>query len=418
MPESIIQMTPEQLDKALADTAAKAAAQAAETATKAAAEETEKLRQEIAKKHVPEMFRPQEKTNIKMTDENPHKFGTVIAAIGKSNLEQRNILDVFKDLGKEPSMYFNPDKVKTTGQNTGVFEEGGALVEEMYATEFIPLFKAASIFRKAGITIVPMVNGNMTYMKGTTASTAYWRGEEQKITKSKMQWKQERLSSKFLDAMVVVSDQLLRYASVDVAAWIEQDLIEQLTLAEDYAILYGTGTAFTPLGLFNYIVSANKNGSTGSTAATYKTDLHKCKKLLAAANVNPLKPIYVMHPTNKAHLEVQVDSNSNPMDYAKTLTENGKLFGAPVYETTQAYDTAYNTAYNIFYIDLSKIFIAQAMNMNVEFTKGGAYYDSTSATYIPGQVTGQSTFKCSIEEDIGIKYNNAHAIITGTTWGT
>ena len=403
---TVIQMTPTELD-ALVE---KATAKAAE---KAAADLAEKNRQEMAQRTVPETIKTvtTEPLRIKVADAS-HRLGTLVAGYGKARLEGTDIESAFKSMGLEPSQYFNPERVKN--QSAGSFEYGGALINEAYDTEFLPLLKAKTVFRNAGIQVKPMLEGQLIFREGTDSSTAYWRGEAQKRTKSEVKFGQKRLTAKFLDAMVVASDQSLRYATVDLAQSIEDDMMTQLALKEDWTILYGTGTEHTPKGLFYAALAANKNAISGSTAATRKTDLVKCRKLLAAANVDETKRIWVMHPTNRIDLETQVDSNTNPMDYSRTLSESGKLFGAPVYDTTQAYSSS---AYNTFYIELSKIFIAQSMGVSLKFNPGGQYIDSNGDLQ-SGQVTGESTFTCSLEEDIGIKYTSAFSIITGTTWGT
>jgi len=414
--DKIIQMTSEELEKHVSEVATKAAAEAA---AKAAADTAEKVRQEFAQTQIPETMKSvsTEPLRIRIAD-SEHRLGTIIAAYGKSQMDRVHILDTFKAIGKEPSMYFNPDRVKN--QLAGTFEDGGALIDEIYADEFIPLLKAKAVFRQAGISIKPMVNGQMTFRTGTQDSTAYWRGEAQKRTKSNKKYGQKRLITKYLDGVVVASDQSLRFATVDIAGDIERDLISKLALKEDWTIMYGLGTEYTPLGLFNAVAAANKNAMTCSgsapTAAERKTDLVKCRKLLAAANVPEGRRIWVMHPTNRIDLETQVDANSNPMDYARALSETGKIQGAMVWDTTQAYNTDTST-YNTFYIDLDMVFIAQTMGISLKFAEGGAYIDGDGNTVV-GQTTGESTFTCSLEEDIGIKYDSALAVITGTTWGS
>lgn len=380
-----------------------------QTAIKAA----EAARLEVAKNTVPPVIGKaiSDTTSIKVDTSNDHALGVVISAFGKSCLEHKPIVDVMKEIGKEPGMYFNPDRVKN--QTAGQFDDGGALINEIYSTEFIPKLRAKSVFRNAGIPVVPMVNGQLTYREGLSNGTATWRGEAQKKTKTGITFGQKRLSSKYLDAVIVASDQSLRYATVNLAQQIENDLMTTLALQEDQMLLYGTGTSFTPLGIFNAVASANSFAMTGGdTSALRRTDLIKCPKLLAAANVNVVKPIWIMHPTNKWDLANRVDANSNLMDYSRTMSDSNILFGAPVFDTTQAY---YSSAYNTFYIDLDKIFIAQAMGISLKFIEGGSYWDGTS--YVSGQVTGESTFTASLEEDFGFKYTSAMAVITGTTWG-
>ena len=268
---------------------------------------------------------------------------------------------------------------------------------------------------KAGTPVIDIPNGNLTYAKVTGGTTAYWRGEGANKTASTPTFGQVKLNAKNLVGQVAVSDQLLRYGSINADALVQQRLLTDVALKEDLTLLYeGTGTAYTPKSLWNWTPSGNQNSQTGTGSANVQTDIFKMKRQLLAANIKMEKPAWFMTPSVRNYIESMVDSNSNLMFWASELITKGTLLGIPVYTTTQLLASGGASSYMIL-ADLAHAIIGQGMNITLKFIEGGNYYDGSNT--VIGQVTGESVFTCELEEDFTLAHTAAVSRLTSVTWG-
>jgi hypothetical protein len=179
---------------------------------------------------------------------------------------------------------------------------------------------------------------------------------------------------------------------------------------EDNTYFNGIGTQNTPKGLSKWVADANKFTMTGgATAVTRKTDLLKLFKAPAKANVSKIKPIIVMSDTTYWGLADQTDANSNTMDYAKTLLEQQRLYGVPVFTTNAI-------SQQIFYVDLAYCLIGMGMDLKMTFIENGSYM-AADGTIVNGQVTGESVYEIEMDHDFIVKQPLAVSLLSGVTWG-
>jgi len=383
----------------------------------------EKHKAEDGKKKVPEPLREgfrsdAIKVNIVKPQEN--RLGMLLRALGKSEIEKKTIATVFTEWGKEVRNYLPEDIEKQIkakkSLNMSLLASGGAMVFEDYASDFIDLLTAKSVLRKAGVPVIDMPNGNITFTKVTGGTTAYWRGETENKRASTPTYGQVKLDTKILVGQVAVSDQLLRYGSLNVDAMVQNRLLEDVALKEDITLLLeGTGTVNTPKSLYNWTPSGNRNTMTASpTSAKVQSDLYKMKRQLLAANIPMVKPTWFMTPSARNYIEAQVDSNSNLMFWAAELINKGTLLGIPVETTTQLIDSGGTTS-NIILADLNATILGQGMSLTIKFKEGGNYYNGTETKI--GDVTGESVYTCELEEDFAVAHAEAITRLTGVTWG-
>lgn len=130
---------------------------------------------------------------------------------------------------------------------------GGTLVAPPVQGELIELVRPRECLMAAGATSVPLPpNGRMVFPRQSSPTSAYWVGENTAITESNPGTGQIALQAKKLAVLVTVPNELLLYASVAADAMIRTDTAKTISLAVDYAGLYGTGGAAQPQGLVNY----------------------------------------------------------------------------------------------------------------------------------------------------------------------
>ena len=127
---------------------------------------------------------------------------------------------------------------------------GGFLVPEVYAAELIPLLRAKAIVLKLGATVLPMDNGNLNIPRMTSGTSAHYVGELRPGKTSTPKVGNLRMSSKKLMTTVSISNDLIRSNTFAADAMILNEITKEQALAMDAAALMGTGTEFSPLGVF------------------------------------------------------------------------------------------------------------------------------------------------------------------------
>ncbi len=126
---------------------------------------------------------------------------------------------------------------------------GGTLVAPAEQGEIIPLMRNQSAVDRAGARMVPLPpQGKWIAPRVASASTGYWVGENTAITQSNPTTGQVEMMAKKLGVLILVPNELFKYASVAADAMLREDMAKTLALGYDYACLYGTSGA-QPKGL-------------------------------------------------------------------------------------------------------------------------------------------------------------------------
>lgn len=128
---------------------------------------------------------------------------------------------------------------------------GGFLVPETYSAEIIPLLRAQSVVRKLGATVVPMDSGNLTIPKMAGGTSSQYVGEMRPTKASETSLSTIKMSAKKLMTKCIISNDLIRSASIQADQMVLDDALEAMALRADEAALMGKGTDFEPKGLLN-----------------------------------------------------------------------------------------------------------------------------------------------------------------------
>ena len=143
---------------------------------------------------------------------------------------------------------------------------GGVMLGSITQGEMIDLIRAREIMTRAGareITLPP--NGRIQFPRHTGASTAYWVGEKQSITESEPTTGDLSLIAKKLAALVKLPNELLRFTTPSIEAFIRGDMAKSIALKADQSALEGAGSTLRPGGLLD---TTGVLSHTASTVAT------------------------------------------------------------------------------------------------------------------------------------------------------
>lgn len=170
------------------------------------------------------------------------------------------------------------DVVNARAKDLMATGNGGNLIVESFANDFLDLLWNNTILDKVGVRFMPTSTGNLVIPKILSGVAAGYVGEGGTIETSTMTFGRIKLSVKKLMALVPISNDLLRYSSVNVDAILRDNLLKQLAQVADKAVLYGKGGDYEPRGIVN-TEKIVKEDAVQTTVATRAMALQMIQKL-------------------------------------------------------------------------------------------------------------------------------------------
>jgi HK97 family phage major capsid protein/HK97 family phage prohead protease len=201
---------------------------------------------------------------------------------------------------------------------------GGYSVFSEYAG-FIDLLRKKALLGRLGATVLPGLQGNVTFPRQITAGTAYWMGEISgaDVTESNVTLDQVALSPKTLMARQSYSNQLLAQSSINIDALVRDDLAKILGLELDRAGFHGTGAANQPTGIYGM---SGINSKAFGGAISYDTALDMVTEIAADdADIGDIAFAMTPEAVNKAAQTQRFSSTDTPL-YTGTFAA-GQLIG-------------------------------------------------------------------------------------------
>lgn len=192
--------------------------------------------------------------------ENAKRFAAIAGAVLTAEKEindgvtaatnkQARVLEIIKERYENK----NPEFVAEVTRNKDLMAtgNGGLTIKEEYAAGFLNELREATVMGRLGVKFTPSSSGNLTYNKIVSGVAAGYVSELGTIPTSTIKFGRIRLSVKKLMALVPVSNDLIRYSSLNIQALINSELINEMAAAQDTAFFYGAGGEWEPRGLAN-----------------------------------------------------------------------------------------------------------------------------------------------------------------------
>ena len=223
-----------------------------------------------------------------------------------------------------------PNEVLRRDLTAGLPSGGGNLVaDDLLAGSFIDLLRNRLALANAGVTMLTGLQGNVSIPRQSSASTAYWVGENVAPTESQQAIDQVNMTPKTVGAYVDYSRRLLLQSSVDVEGMVRNDLTRVIALELDRAGIYGTGSSNQPLGL------SNTTGIGSQTITTYGTfdEYIGMETDVATANADAGSLRYIINAAARGALKSTAKSASAVA--AGFVFENGEINGYPAIVSNQ-----------------------------------------------------------------------------------
>lgn len=292
---------------------------------------------------------------------------------------------------------------------------GGLFVPDEWSTEVIELLRPVTVFRRMNPIIIPMDHGNMTISGLAGGATSYYIGESQNMTKSQQQTRAVRLSWKKLATLVPISNDLLRFSSPSVDAIVRDDLISSMAEREDITFLRGAGTEYTPKGILNWSLAANKFNANGTVNLVNVTvDLATAILKLKQSNVRFLRPGWIFSPRTEMHLRTVRDGNGNLV--FKSEMDGGRLFGFPFGVTTQIPENlgGGTDESEVYFLDFADVVIGESKRISIDVSSEAAYFDNTQV--VSAFSKDETVMRTIAEHDLAMRHKESIAIIQAVKW--
>lgn len=336
-------------------------------------------------------------------------FTRITMSLAACNMDQRAAADHAERLwGTETGQI-----VANQEQSTNV--KGGFLINTAYSSDFIDILRPRVVVRSLGARSIPMPEGNLTMRKKTQGTAAGYVGERVPAPTTDVRVGQMTMSAKTLRALVPITNQLIRRASMGVVQMVRDDLLEGVAVKEDAIFIRNVGDATTPSGIASLMAVGNKITMTANpTLVTVTNDLTKLRLKVINANVPMISCGWIMSPRTKLFLEGLRDGNGN---IAFPSVAEGKLYGYPIGMTTSIPDNlgAGGNESEIYFGDFSQLLIGDTEAVTIASSDTAAYDDA--GTIRSAFSNDETVVRLIAEHDTGTRYDVAFALLSGVTWG-
>ena len=222
-----------------------------------------------------------------------------------------------------------PNEVLRRDLNVGTATAGGNLVPtELLAGSFIDILRKRMAVMATNPTMLTGLSGNVSILRMTSTSTAYFVGESGAPTESQQAFDQVNMTPKTIGAFVDYSRRLLLQSSIDVEAMIRDDIAKVIATKLDNAAIYGSGSSNEPLGIKDTTGVGTQTITTFGTFAEYigmETDV-------AAANADVANMYYLINASARGALKSTEKTSTSTANF---VFENNEINGYPAIVSNQ-----------------------------------------------------------------------------------
>ncbi|MGH8519871.1 MAG: phage major capsid protein, partial [Gammaproteobacteria bacterium] len=187
-----------------------------------------------------------------------------------ADLERQVSQAVADKLGRDARGFFVPNEVLKRDLTVGTATAGGHTVAtNLLAASFIDLLRNKMVVIRAGAQLLSGLVGNIAIPRQTGGASAFWVAESAAPTESQQAFDQVTMVPRTVGAFSDISRKLLLQSSMDIEAFVRNDLATILALEIDRVCLHGSGTAPEPRGVFNQTGIGDVAGGTNGLIPTW-----------------------------------------------------------------------------------------------------------------------------------------------------
>ena len=323
--------------------------------------------------------------------------------------------------------------------NTSSTGGGNVLIPSVLSETLIERLIPQSVIRAMNPVVLPMPNGNLTLPRIASGATASYGALDSAASVGTPGFDNIKLSAKKLTCLAPISNDLIRLAGIspNVTAVILDDIGSTLAYTQDAAMIRGSGTNNTILGIANAIAAANLLSASNISALTdggliaqaIRQDLTKLVARVRAANVPVSKATSYFVMSAASHQYLCGLTNNLGLPVFPSLELEGTLLGYNVAVTNNIPDTiatatgSTNTPLanaaglsEVYFVDARQMVIGDTLNLSVAMSQDGTWVDPVSGTMqsmFQQDVTG---IRVIAEHDFALRHPLGASVLVGVQW--
>lgn len=221
--------------------------------------------------------------------------------------------ELIKRTGKKPQGIYVPWGVLATRAFDTTAGVGAKQTTVVYGS-FIELLRARTLTATLGAQILSGLVGELSIPKQTAGATAQWIAEAGSATASAAVIGQVPLAPKTVSAYTDITRKMMLQTSLDVEAFVRDDLVKTLAIALDAAAFNGTGASNQPLGLLqNSDIGTISLGTDGAALAF--ANLVAMETAVAAANADLGSLAYATNAKVRGKLKTTLENATSGAGY-------------------------------------------------------------------------------------------------------
>lgn len=277
---------------------------------------------------------------------------------------------------------------------------GGIIVPENYGQEIIELLRPYSVLARCQPRRIPL-RGKLHVPQKKAGTQSFWgdaRGRNRQA--SRVELGMVTLDEKALTTVVAFPRRLAELSSIDVMAFLRDEILEEQGVSLDQAWIKGEGTSFQPLGFLKLPETGINAPNWVDVNAALAFDLPiKIRKAALNANSTFLRPHWVMsHDLEALLMAVTVNAGTNPFWFTQ-MTERGTILGYPVAATSHVpVDGTSNNPTTLSLMDMAQyLYGREGEGFEIADTDSGGYYDENgdvALTFPNGEVAVRVVQRC------------------------
>lgn len=245
--------------------------------------------------------------------------------------------EIAKKSGKETAGLFMPTNLRfyagrsadySVGTSAGLSANSGGsnlVATQLLAGSFIEMLRNKARVLSLGAQMLSGLVGNVDIPRQKSAGATYWIGEGGSLPQAGAQFDKISLSPKHIGAISVITRNMLQQSTPDIEMMVRADMLATIALGVDSAVLYGSGSAFQPLGVANQGgIGSIVGGANGSVLTL--DDLIDLETFVMSSNADENSLAYL---TNAKAVGTLKKLKSTTGQYLWTNSPQGQRSGTP-----------------------------------------------------------------------------------------
>jgi HK97 family phage major capsid protein/HK97 family phage prohead protease len=314
---------------------------------------------------------------VKMPDLPPGiRFARVVKSIGIAKGNIVGAVQVAEAMWPDDKPIANILKAAIAAGSTTNQPWAGALVsaEGAVFAELLEFLRPQTILGKFGTGGIPdlrRIPFRVPIGTQTSGGAGYWVGEGMAKPLTAFDFTRVTLEPLKVANIVVVTEELLRYAAIPAETMLRDQIVEALRARLDTDFIDPTKTAVpgtSPASITNGVTTVT---SAGASADAVRADVAAVMQAFINANNPPTSGVWVMDATTALRLSMMTGPLGEPQDFSRNLTMNGGTFaGMPVIVSEYVGEFAGSPgAANVWLVAARDVALADEGGFNVDMSR-------------------------------------------------